>query len=302
MNASDISEATKQRVREVATELGYVRNRHAAGLRVGNSRTVGILFDSLLNPFYHIMTNYIWARLQKEGYSIVTYKSNSREFDVSVLRQILADNVTGLLSFLLPTDDALREICNKRLHTVVVGRKAQGKCDCVYLDDLQGGRLAAKSFLTLGCKKPMYIGETDMLECSKDRGVGFESEFKKVGIQASINCLDAPSPRKFTEFFQKVIDSGDMPDCVFCFCDMIAYEILTVLEKNGIDDVAVIGYDNIKNEIFLPGTLASIDYDKKAMVDCAISDFLDKINGNTCRDNRETCIGVRLVGGGQIKL
>lgn len=300
MNAPDISESTKQKVRRYADELGYVYNRHAAGLRAGNSRTVGILFDSLLNPFYFVMTNYIWERLDKEGYSIVTLKNNSAEFGETTVRQILSDNVAGLLSFLQPTEQAQREIDNNSLPTVVIGRKTHGKCDCIYLDDVQGGRLAANRFLELGRKKPMYLGEIDTLECSMERGKGFAEEFGKHGINADLHFLGDGSPRKYTEFFEKIIGSGDIPDCVFCFSDMIAYEIISVMERHGIRNTDVIGYDNIQKEIFLPGALTSIDYDKKEMVDRAVTDLLDKINGRSCESIRETCISVRLADGKQI--
>ena len=99
MDASDISEKTKDKIRRIADEIGYVYNRNAASLRSGKSRTVGILFDNLLNPFYYIMTNYIWEYLHGEGYTIITFKNDFAVFDEEIVRQILSNNVDGLLSF-----------------------------------------------------------------------------------------------------------------------------------------------------------------------------------------------------------
>ncbi len=279
MDAPDISDATKEKIKRLASEMGYVYNRNAATLRAGKSRTIGILFDSLLNPFYFIMTNYIWERLDREGYSIVTLKNNSFAFGEDIVRQMVSDNVDGLLSFLQPTESAQREIDNNKLPTVVIGRKTHGMCDCVHLDDVEGGRLAAKYFIEHGYKRPMYLGETEMLDCSRERGEGFADEFKKVGIDVKLNYVVTPIANKYVDFFEKVIDSGDLPDCVFCFSDLIAYEIMSVLARHKLDGIEVVGYDNIQKEIFLPGALKSVDYDKKAMAETAVELLLNKING-----------------------
>ncbi|MCH5158108.1 MAG: LacI family DNA-binding transcriptional regulator [Clostridiales bacterium] len=290
MDAPDISESTKEKIKQLAAEMGYVYNRNAATLRVGKSRTVGILFDSLLNPFYFIMTNYIWGRLDREGYSIVTLKNNTLSFGEDVVRQMISNNVDGLLSFLQPTEAACREIENNSLPTVVIGRKTHGMCDCIYLDDVAGGALAAKYFIERGYRKPMYLGETDSLECSLERGTGFKSEFDKIGITPRMVYGVPDRDNKFAAYFKELVDGGEAPDCVFCFSDLVAYEVMSVLDKNNLTDIEVVGYDDIQKEISLPGALKSIAYDKKAMAESAVSLLLEKINGDVKTKRRETVI------------
>lgn len=281
MDAPDISETTKQKIRALADEMGYVYNRHAATLRAGKSRTVGILFDSLLNPFYYIMTNYVWERLSREGYSIVTYKSDNAVFEPDLVRTLLSETLGGLLSFVQPSAAAYAQMTQNALPTVVIGRKTHGMCDCVYLDDIKGGRLAAKHFLDMGCTRPLYVGEPQTLDCSSERAQGFKEQFLSYGIQAELAFIDSPSRFKFDEFVTKRVSEGNSPDCIFCFSDFAAYEVITALgrlKKN----IPVVGYDNIQNEIALPFALKSVGYDKKAMVDCAVDLLLAKIaDGNT---------------------
>ncbi len=293
MDAPDISEPTKAKIRKLADEMGYVYNRNAATLRAGKSRTIGILFDNMLNPFFYIMTNYIWDRLDREGYSIVTFKNSSALFSETVVRQILSDNVDGLLSFLIPTPDAQKAMEDNSFPMVVIGRKTNGLCDCVYINDEEGGRVAARAFIQHGYKKPMYLGEISDLECSVDRGRGFKDEFDKIGVKTSINYIDLAVVNKYAAFFENVVRSGDMPDCVFCFSDLAAYEVMSVLDRYKLD-IPVIGYDNIQKEILLPGTLKSVSYDKKEMSERAVSMLLNKINGSPESLPHEACIGVGL--------
>ena len=279
MDAPDISLKTKEKIKRIADETGYVYNRSAAALRAGKSHAIGILFDNLLNPFYYIMINYIWAYLHAEGYSIITFKNDIDVFGKDMLKQILTYNVDGLLSFLAPDKEAVKILESSGIPAVVLGRNTSGMCDCVFIDDRKGGRLAARSFIERGFKRPMYIGELSSLECSVERGEGFREEFEKAGIKADLRYLDDFDSAKFGNFFAGLADRNELPDCVFCFNDFAAYEIMAVMDGRGIKDVAVIGYDNIGKEINMPGMLASVDYDKRSMTDTAVNILLNKING-----------------------
>ena len=290
MDAPDISESTKEKIKLLAAKMGYVYNRNAAALRVGKSRTVGILFDSLLNPFYFIMTNYIWGRLDREGYSIITLKNNTFSFGEDVVKQMISNNVDGLLSFLQPTEAAQREIAKNSLPTVVIGRNTHGMCDCVYLDDEAGGALAAKYFIERGFSRPLYIGETEMLDCSRARCKGFSDVFGEVGITPRTIFGVGDDEKKFAAYIRDVVEKGEVPDCVFCFSDLVAYEVMSVLNSCNLTDIEVVGFDDIQQEISLPGALKSIAYDKKAMAESAVSLLLDKINGEATKKCRETVI------------
>lgn len=290
MDAPDISRKTKDKIKQIADEMGYVHNRNAASLRTKKSKTIGILYDSLLNPFYHIMTNYIWGKLHEYGYNILTFKNDYAIFDEDMARQIVSLNVDGLLSFLQPSPEAQSFLDVSRMPIVVIGRKTHGMCDCVYLDDEKGGRLAAQNFISRGFKKPLYMGETKHLDCSFERGTGFYEEFKKVGIEAELAFLENLDEDKYAAYFDRLYGTGDLPDCIFCFSDQSAYQIVADMDRKGIEHIAVIGFDNIQKEMPMPGTLTSVSYNKKEMTDTAVTFLLNKINGINDGHEMETLI------------
>lgn len=276
----DISEKTKSAIRQIADDLGYVYNRNAASLRGGKTGAIGILFDNLYNPFYFIITNYIWERLNRDDYAMIIFKSTSDTFDAGMLKRIMTNRIDGLITFLQPNADANALIKELSLPTVVYGRKAADGCDCIYLDEVEGGRIAAKSFIARGYKKPLYLGESELLACSAERAQGFKEEFESAGITARIECMAAgATAHRFSEYVDARVKTGDMPDCIFCFNDLVAYEVASALENNGCGDIAVIGYDNIRREIQMPGGIASVGFDKRKMTDMAVDMLMDKING-----------------------
>lgn len=290
MDAPDISQATKEKIRKTAEEMGYVYHGEAASMRNGKSRTIGIILDNLLNPFYYIMTNYIWNDLQSVGYNFITFKNDDPIFGADMVKRMVSLNIDGILSFLQPSEEANAIIERTQTPIVVLGRKTHGLCDCVYLDDERGGALAAEYFLKLGCKKPLYLSDSKKIDCSLERGEGFYKTFKGAGIEAKLEYLECYGLYKFVNYING-ISADDLPDGIFCFSDQIAYEVLAAVENRGLNNVAVMGFDNIQREINLPGSLVSVSYDKELFAGTAVSMLMNKINGINDGHPGETLIG-----------
>ena len=68
---SGVAASTRARVERAASELGYVRNEMAAGLRKKNSHTVGILTASGRNQYYSMLAQVIDSTLREYGYYAV---------------------------------------------------------------------------------------------------------------------------------------------------------------------------------------------------------------------------------------
>src|SRR5215510_14405296 len=65
-----ISPETRQRVLHAIAELGYEPDASAQSLRRGNTKTVGVLFPILQNPFFWQLLYGIASELQAAGYSL----------------------------------------------------------------------------------------------------------------------------------------------------------------------------------------------------------------------------------------
>ena len=61
----DISEMTKAQVRRVAYQMGYIPDTIASSLRSGVTKTIGVMFDNIANPYFVIMTDLLHQVLKK---------------------------------------------------------------------------------------------------------------------------------------------------------------------------------------------------------------------------------------------
>jgi LacI family transcriptional regulator len=68
---------------------------------------------------------------------------------------------------------------------------------------------------------------------------------------------------------------------IFAFSDLMAWEVITFLQKINIKvpgDIAVVGYDNIQSRFFFPYPLTTVNYSKRNMAIKAVDTLLKTID------------------------
>ena len=50
-NTEDISKETRERILQIASEMGYVQNASARSLRNGSSKLIAIIYDNIMNSY-----------------------------------------------------------------------------------------------------------------------------------------------------------------------------------------------------------------------------------------------------------
>ena len=272
MDASDISVKTKEHIRKVADELGYIPNRAAASLKKGNSKIIGVIYDNLLNPYYNSICNYLEDNLSKLGY-VILY-SRTSEFDLNAYSNMLSRNLEGIISFLVPTVEVEQRIKNQKFPTVIIGRKAES-ISSVYADDKLIGCLAAKTLIEQNCKNVFYIGEVKSTGISVLRAEGFKEEILKYGLNCEVRYREENGA--FEEIIESMLNNKDL-DGVFCFSDYLAFKVIKYLRKYKREDIVIVGVDNIKNEIEIPIDFVSIGQNKSKTVNDVLKLLFSQIN------------------------
>ena len=141
-NPELVAPSTRARVIEAIRGTGFVRSTAAHQLRVGKSRTVGVVLLDIANPFFAEMVRGAEHVLRDEGYVLMVCSSDeSGERERCYLRVLEEHRVDGLL--IAPVAAALdnvEAIAKRGIPTVLLGRdpESTGLCS-VTLDDVKGG-------------------------------------------------------------------------------------------------------------------------------------------------------------------
>jgi DNA-binding LacI/PurR family transcriptional regulator len=96
----------------------------------------------------------------------------------------------------------------------------------------------------------------------------------------------------------RLLDSGDLPDAVFCFNDLLALGALRTLLERGYDvpgQVAVAGFDDIEDGRYATPTLTTVSPDKERIARQAVDLLAERMSGATGAPAREIYVPHRLV-------
>jgi LacI family repressor for deo operon, udp, cdd, tsx, nupC, and nupG len=148
----NVSAATRERVREAATALGYVPSPSAASLASGRTRTIGLLTPWVNHWFFSNVIEGAERALRAQGFDALLYTfevSRSvprRRVDPDVLRR----RVDGVLVVGLPLDTAEVDALQALGHPLIfIGTGVEGRVT-VRLDDVATGRDATEHLIALG--------------------------------------------------------------------------------------------------------------------------------------------------------
>ncbi len=274
-NAPEVSAETREKVLKVAAELNYVKNNSASSLRCGNSKLIVIVYDHLVNIYFSIMIDYLQTCFREQNYSILMLSVTKHQLDRSDYEFALSHNVAGIVSFLEPDKEVTEMLDNFAIPVLLFGRRTDIKSvDYICMDDEEGGRLAARRFVEKGCTSSVYVS-VGTASCAYDRFMGFKKELESAGAKTprildSMDCFE----ENFSALFE---NSETVPDSIFCFSDMVAFDVIYRLEKMGIKNAQVIGFDDIQKEVRIPKRLISVGTDKRAMAQRAVNVLVSRI-------------------------
>ena len=274
-NAPEVSAETREKVLKVAAELNYVKNNSASSLRCGNSKLIVIVYDHLVNIYFSIMIDYLQTCFREQNYSILMLSVTKHQLDRSDYEFAISHNVAGIVSFLEPDKEVTEMLDNFAIPVLLFGRRTDIKAvDYICMDDEEGGRLAARRFVEKGCTSSVYVS-VGTASCAYDRFMGFKKELESAGAKTprildSMDCFE----ENFSALFE---NSETVPDSFFCFSDMVAFDVIYRLEKMGIKNAQVIGFDDIQKEVRIPKRLISVGTDKRAMAQRAVNVLVSRI-------------------------
>lgn len=181
-DSSEISDATKVKIKEFAALKNYKPNSIAKNLKNQRTNTIGVIIPNILNPFFAKVFSGIEKRALERGYNVITGISNeSQKKEEQVMDMLNNGTIDGfIISLAEETQSAkkyshLKEILNSGTPIVMFDRVADEiKCDKVIVDDLDSAFHATNHLINIGCRKIALLSTIDNLSVGKLRLQGFK--------------------------------------------------------------------------------------------------------------------------------
>ncbi|MUN54535.1 substrate-binding domain-containing protein [Kocuria koreensis] len=244
------SDRTRQRILDLAHEVGYSKNPHAYSLRTSQSRMIGVVVPRLQD--FVLATIYEGAdeAATEAGYFTVVVNSlDDPDAHTSKVQQLLDRRVDGfLLGDIMMRDQAVDQVKRAGVPYVLVNRRSPGSVS-VTCNDYLGGRLAAQRFIETGRTTFGVLAGDPQASTAHDRVRGFRDAVREHGFRLDDRAI-VPGGFDATAGHQaalRLLDHGTLPEAVFAVNDFSAIGARGALAGFGIsvpDDVAMIGYND----------------------------------------------------------
>lgn len=298
----DISVRTKEQVKKMAEELGYVGNQSASFMRSGVSRMIGIIVGDISNPHFAIMVKELETYLNEQGY--VSFVFNTEEDSQAERRAInaaLGRNADGIIICPTPEgEENIRYLKDTGTPFVLIGRYFKNiDASYVVCDDVQGGYEATACLLGQGHRRILFLDGPLEVSSSEERLAGYRKALEEyqVPYQPSlVRHIPITLGNSSPVTRAAVRESGCT--AVVAFSDMIAWEVIYTLQEMGMTvpgDVSVVGFDNIQSRFPFPVRLSSVSVSKTTMSQKAADLLVEELQNTGSPMPKQVHLPVKIV-------
>lgn len=255
-----ISEASQERVRRVASELGYRPNMVSASLRSGTSRTIGFISDTVATS--QLAGDMIKGALEgarRHGYMLFIGESEGDDQQQALLAEAMLDRqVDGLVIASMFTRERTlpKSLADKRVVLLNTVPSADGQmASAVIPDEFSAGREAVRLLLDAGHREIHLIGAGPGISdvapdtiAGRERLAGILEELAAEGLSpASAHRSAIWLPLDGWRATSELISSGVRRGALITFNDRLAFGAYQAISENGLavpDDFSVVSFDD----------------------------------------------------------
>jgi DNA-binding LacI/PurR family transcriptional regulator len=285
---ASVSEGTRLKVMEAARKLGYRPNAHARSLITKRSRIIGLVLSYLENLFYPVALERLAKRLQRDGYHVLLFVTDTQNAD-ELVDEILQYHVDGIVLAATTLSSGLAQRCADAAIPVVLFNRvmavgggnssghagAAGTVSSVRSDNVAGGRAVARHLAQTGHQRVAYIAGHEESSTNLERERGFRDGLAERGLRIwarSVGNYDFEQARAAArDLFRP---GRERPDAVFVASDHMAFGVMDVLRfELGLrvpQDVSVVGFDNVPQADWASYRLTTVEQPVQPMIEATV--------------------------------
>src|SRR5947209_14774101 len=252
--SSLVAEATRERVSEAMTALGYIYHRGAATLRGAKSGVLGMVINDLSNPFYVELA--IGIEQACQGGAYIPFLANTAENPIrqqQVIRSMREHGAAGLvLAPAMGTQASELKPLLAGLPVVQVMRRLPGlKASLVAPQNKEGARRATVHLIGAGHKRIAFVGGVASMLVREERLAGYRYALDEPGMPLDPGLVieTATNYSGGGAAVPQLLNLHEPATAALCFNDVVAIGLSRALTEKGVSvgvDFDVIGFDDIE--------------------------------------------------------
>jgi LacI family transcriptional regulator len=284
----DISAEMRQKVRQLAEELGYQPNPIALNLKNHRSQSLGVVIPKVVHFLFSTMISGILEEAERYGYNVLISESNQKyDRERRIIHDFMGGKVDGLLicfSNQTRNFDHIEQVMNAAIPLVMLDKSTDAiTADQVVVDDYEGAFAAVEHLIEQGYKRIAHINGNDALHHSQARMSGYADALKKHGLPLEPSLIFKAEEFSLEEgkiLGEKILNHPLRPDAVFAISDEVLIGVHQFLKANGCripEDFGLVGFSDSTMASVIEPPLSSVRQPGKEMGKLAVQCLLDLI-------------------------
>ncbi len=287
-NHNDVSVETKERIRKIAMDLGYMPNSAAKALKTNRTYNIGILFvdealSGLTHDYYAALLDSFKRTAEALGYDLTFINCNqSRANNMSYLAHARYRGFDGVcIACVNFYDPQVIELVRSDIPIVTVDHVFNNRM-VVQSDNVNGMDDLVRYVYSMGHRKIAYIHGADSA-VTQSRLSSFYKTCEELGVDVPDEYV-LEGPYRNTEItYQetlKLLNLPDPPTCILYPDDFAAFGGMNAIRSRGMsipEDISIAGYDGIRIGRHIEPHLTTIRQDTEKIGQAAAQKLIDLI-------------------------
>lgn len=282
-----VKPATRQRIQQLARELGYVPNAVARGLTTKRTYNLGIMVLDIGKPYTAELVREIDQVAQGFGYRLIlSHRGPVPERALISISLLLQQRVDAIIVPEPALPDLYLPLLERSTLPLIIINKRNGPC-FVGTDNFGSARMGVIYLLDLGHKRIAYIGSYSEAEENRERQLGYEQTLLDEGVMPdtalSVVIAEPSLPAAGWRSMEKLLNLSQPPTAVFCYNDLTAIGAMGAAHAAGLNvprDISILGFDGISMGSYSAPPLTTMAQQKKRLAELSVEMALRMIAGD----------------------
>lgn len=302
---NDIGADTKERIRQVARELGYFPNSSARALKTKRTYNIGVLFvdeaqSGLTHDYFANVLNSFKKVVEDKGYDITFINAGTKKNrPMSYLEHCRYRGFDGVVIACVDFENPeVEELIKSDIPLVTIDHLFYGRA-AVISDNVTGMKELLTYIAEQGHRKIAYIHGADSA-VTRSRMSSFYKTAEELGIEIPDGYIKEAAYRSTREAgiaTEELLALPEPPTCIIYPDDFSCFGGINVINEHGLripEDISVAGYDGIRIGRHIEPQLTTLRQDTQAIGAKTAEKLIDLI------ERPKTTLTDQIVIGGEV--
>lgn len=299
-NKKGVSQKSREKILAAMKELQYTPNELARSLVRKRTYTIGVILDSLCEPYFFDLISGIEQEVAKTEYNVIFCSGHGKpDLKNRYIHYMTQGRVDGAILFgsQLDDEDLIKQIAATDFPIVVAENNLSDlPINNIIVDNLYGSKLAVDHLFACGCQRIYHVLGDERVKVALDRYEGYCKAMKDHGIHVTEQMLIRgkfdvePAYNAMSEWIR---ENGvdHLPDGFYCGSDKSALGVMMALQDAGVSvpqQVQIVGFDDDKLEYkeYPPKKLTTLSQPLYEVGKAAVDILIDEIEGKNGEKKR----------------